>query len=215
MGREFEVRFRVASPPHLSRQVAQAGGQLRGRYSFTDTVFRRPGEGLWDGPAVLRLREEWRPRRRCRLLLSVSAPRKAGLPVTGSVLPGGKACLYEGRRSEAVRVARALGFEPAFRVHHRSGRAWKLPGRVEVVLERVVGTAGPVRLDLGWWAEVAVVASRPADAHRRLRSAVRRLQLDPREAVPEGLPRVVARALGVRAGRAGGGSRRTPGLKPR
>jgi adenylate cyclase class IV len=198
--RELEVRFRIAFPRQVARRVEQAGGILRARYAFTDTVFRRTGQRGAGQPAVLRLREEVRPLRRCRLLLSLAELRGGGLPFRGSALPGGKACLYEGRRGHALRVARALGFQPAFEVRHRSGRVWTLPGGVEVVLERVVARAGQVAVDLGWWVEVAVAAPRTAEARRKLRSAVRRLRLDPRDAVREGLPQVAARALAAARG---------------
>ncbi len=184
----------------FGRRVEAAGGRLRFRYAFTDTVLRpaRPRTGA-EGKAVLRLREERRPQVRCRLLLSSGElDRTPGFAVKRSALPGGKVQLYEGGRGDALRVARALGFEPAFRIRHEQGRAWTLPGGVEVVLERVRGYGGGREVDLGWWAEVAVPHG-PL-ARRRLASTLVRLGLDPRSAVAQGLPEVVARALAGAAG---------------
>lgn len=192
---EAEVRFPLGPAAQLSHRLREAGGRLRLRYSFTDTVFRRPGDSGQAG-AVLRLREERRPRRRCRLLLSVGQTRAAGgLVVRWPVLGEGKVCLYEGTRRDAERVARALGFEPQFHVHHLRGRAWALPGGAEVVVEEVRAEGAGRAVELGWWAEVAVRAASPRQAGQRLRSVLRWLGLEGQEGLSEGFPRFVERAL--------------------
>lgn len=189
------MRFRLFSARGFGRRVEAAGGQLQFAYAFTDTVLRpaRPCRKA-EGGVVLRLREERRPQFRCRLLLSSGeVHRTQGFAVKRSALPAGKVPLYEGGRGDALRVARALGFEPAFRIRHERGRAWTLPGGVEVVLERVHAYGGGRGVDLGWWVELAVPDG-PL-ARRRLASALMRLGLDPRSAVAQGLPEVARRAL--------------------
>lgn len=118
----------------------------------------------------------------------------------------GKVCLYEGTRRDVERVARALGFEPHFRIHHLRGRAWTLPGGAEVVVEKVRADGAGRAVELGWWAEVAVRVASAGQASRRMRSILRVLGLAGREGLSEGFPQFVARAL---AGRP------TPGVEPR
>lgn len=199
---EVEARFPVASPREFRHRVQRAAGRLRARYAFVDTVLRPSTEGLPEA-GTLRIRRYWRPQSDCGLLLSSVPTRPVGGPNARSQLPSRKVRLYRGSPRDCLRMARALGFQPAFQVHHIRGEVWRLPGGVEVVLERIRGRMGKRRLELGWWAEVAATGNGLRDARRRLRGAVQRLGLDLRAAVAS-LPEVVSRAL--RAGGEGVGS---------
>ena len=201
-GRHVEVRFRLRSPEEFQEAVERVGGRLVSQYAFTDTLLRHRRHGTPPG-ATLRVRH-YRPRGPCALLLNATvARRRRGLAFQVSSLPGGKVRLYEGSAQDCLRVAQVLGFEPSFQVEHVRGRVWQLPGGVEVVVERIRGRRGPTAVELGWWAEVAVVGTDLREAERRLRSALRRLHLDPEASYAGGLPRAVARALGREGVRAG------------
>lgn len=208
---EVEARFRVLSPREFRHRVERAAGRLRARYAFVDTVLQPSTEGLPD-VGTLRIRRYWRPRRECALLLSTVSTRRAGGPNTQYPLPAGKVRLYEGSPRDCLRVAHALGFQPAFRVHHSRGEVWKLPGGVEVVLERIRGRLGNHKVELGWWAEVAATGHGLRDAGRRLRSALQRLGMDTSAVAVASLPDVVSRAL--RRGGKGVGSVEPTGSTP-
>lgn len=202
---EAEVRFRVASPGEFRHRIQRAAGAFVSRYAFADTVLRPPGEPGAPDAGTLRVRRYRRPRSECALLLSATPARRAGgATVYRSRLPGGKVQLYQGSLRDCLRVARALGFQPAFRVDHTRGELWKLPGGAEVVLERIRGSGGGRRVELGWWAEVAARGRSVEDARRRLRAALRRLGLDDSAAAAASLPEAVASALRTGGGREGG-----------
>jgi hypothetical protein len=211
-----EVRFRLRSPEEFQEEVEHVGGRLVSQYAFTDTLLRHRRHGTPPGVS-LRVRH-YRPRGPCALLLNATvAPRRRGLAFQVSSLPGGKVRLYEGSARDCLRVAQVLGFEPSFQVEHVRGRVWQLPGGVEVVVERIRGRRGPTAVELGWWAELAAVGSDLREAERRLRSALRRLHLDPEASYAGGLPRAVAQALareGVRAGNVEPGASK-PGARRR
>lgn len=169
------MRVPVPRIEALRARLADVGARVRGTYAFTDEYYQ-PETGRWlPEQQTLRVREF--AGGAAEVLFSrVALVTEGGVTFKRSALADGKLTLMRGTAAAGRALMSDLGFAPWLRIRKLRGEIIEIPS---------VGTVALEDIDRhGWWLEVEVEGTDPAQAAAELRLRLDALDIDPGQASP-------------------------------